>query len=111
VASPRRRAPALYEQIRRLYLDAGVLHADETGWRVKGQTWRLWCFTCANATYYQFDASRGHAALDQFFVDEFRGILVTDFSQAAQKSLTSTPSNSSAENRANIVSSSSTRSD
>ena len=26
-----------YEQIRRLCLDAGVLHADETGWRVEGQ--------------------------------------------------------------------------
>jgi transposase len=68
-----------YEQIRRLCLDAGVLHADETGWRVEGRTWWLWCFTCSNATFYLIDESRGHAALDEFFVDEFRGILVTDF--------------------------------
>jgi transposase len=68
-----------YEQIHRHCLDAGVLHADETGWRVDGRTWWLWCFTCADATYYQLDDSRGHPALDEFFVEEFRGVLVTDF--------------------------------
>jgi len=68
-----------YEQIHRHCLDAGVLHADETGWRVEGQTRWLWCFTCAEATYYWIDESRGHAALDEFFVGEFAGVLVTDF--------------------------------
>ena len=68
-----------YEQIHRHCLDAGVLHADETGWRVEGRTWWLWCFTCADATYYLIDESRGHPALDQFFVEEFGGVLVTDF--------------------------------
>lgn len=68
-----------YEQIRRLCLDAGVLHADETGWRVEGQTWWLWCFCCADATCYLIDESRGHPALDQFFVNEFAGVLVSDF--------------------------------
>jgi transposase len=68
-----------YEQIHRHCLDAGVLHADETGWRVEGQTWWLWCFTCADATFYLIDDSRGHEALDQFFLEEFSGILVTDF--------------------------------
>jgi transposase len=68
-----------YEQIHRHCLDAGVLHADETGWRVEGQTWWLWCFSCTDATYYLIDESRGHAALDEFFVEEFGGILVSDF--------------------------------
>jgi transposase len=68
-----------YEQIHRHCLDAGVLHADETGWRVEGRTWWLWCFTRADATYYLIDDSRGHPALDLFFVEQFRGILVTDF--------------------------------
>jgi transposase len=68
-----------YEQIRRCCLDAGVLHADETGWRVEGKTWWLWCFSTADATYYQLDPSRGHPALDQFFAAEFDGVLVTDF--------------------------------
>jgi transposase len=68
-----------YEQIRRCCLDAGVLHADETGWRVEGKTWWLWCFSTADATCYQLDRSRGHPALDRFFVSEFGGVLVSDF--------------------------------
>ncbi len=68
-----------YEQIHRHCLDAGVLHADETGWRVEGQTWWLWCFATTDATYYLIDESRGHAALDEFFVEEFAGVLVSDF--------------------------------
>jgi transposase len=68
-----------YEQIHRHCLDAGVLHADETGWRVEGETWWLWCFSTAEATFYQLDRSRGHPALDQFFVAEFDGVLVSDF--------------------------------
>ncbi len=68
-----------YEQIHRHCLDAGVLHADETGWRVEGRTWWPWCFASADATYYLFDQSRGHPALDQFFVEEFGGVLVSDF--------------------------------
>ena len=68
-----------YEQIRRCCLDAGVLHADETGWRVEGKTWWLWCFCGADATCYQLDRSRGHPALDKFFAAEFDGVLVTDF--------------------------------
>ena len=68
-----------YEQIHRHCLDAGVLFADETGWRVEGRTRWLWCFTTTDATFYLIDESRGHAALDQFFVEEFGGVLVTDF--------------------------------
>ncbi len=68
-----------YEAIHRHCLDAGVLHADETGWRVEGQTWWLWCFATTDATFYLIDESRGHAALDQFFVEEFDGVLVSDF--------------------------------
>jgi transposase len=68
-----------YEQVHRHCLDAGVLHADETGWRVEGRTWWLWCFACTDATFYLLDCSRGHPALDQFFVEEFDGVLVSDF--------------------------------
>jgi transposase len=68
-----------YEQIHRHCLDAGVLHADETGWRVEGQTWWLWCFSTDDATFYQLDRSRGHPALDKFFVSDFDGVLVSDF--------------------------------
>ena len=68
-----------YQQIHRHCLDAGVLHADETGWRVEGQTWWLWCFATTDATYYLIDEARGHPALEQFFVEECAGVLVSDF--------------------------------
>jgi transposase len=68
-----------YEQIHAECLGAAVLHADETGWRVNGKTHWLWCFTQSKATFYMIDSSRGHAALEKFFVEEFDGVLITDF--------------------------------
>ncbi len=68
-----------YEQIQAEGLDAAVLHADETGWRVNGKTHWLWCFSTRDSTYYMIDRSRGSPALMRFFTQEFNGTLVTDF--------------------------------
>ena len=68
-----------YEQLQREALLSAVLHADETGWRVNGQTRWLWCFTNDELTFYLIDHSRGSPALARFFVEEFGGTLVTDF--------------------------------
>lgn len=58
---------------------AAVLHGDETGWRVNGQTHWLWCFCDAHTTFYMVDRSRGSPALKKLFQETFEGILVTDF--------------------------------
>ena len=58
---------------------AGVVCADETGWRVSGLLHWLWCFTSQTATYYLIDRSRGEVAIKKFFAEAFAGILVTDF--------------------------------
>jgi transposase len=68
-----------YDEIRAQALNARVLHADETGWRVKGRSWWLWCFTTSALTYYLIDRCRGSPLLRKFFKREFRGILVSDF--------------------------------
>jgi len=68
-----------YEQIRQEALRSAVLHADESGWRVNGKTFWLWCFTTKNLTFYMIDRSRGSPALMKFFIEEFAGTLVTDF--------------------------------
>jgi transposase len=60
-------------------LRSAVLHADETGWRVNGTTYWLWCFASKDVTHYMIDRRRGSAALKKFFKDEFAGVLVTDF--------------------------------
>jgi transposase len=58
---------------------SAVLHADETGWRMNGKTWWLWCFANRLTCYYLLDPSRGSPALEKFFAEAFDGVLVTDF--------------------------------
>jgi transposase len=70
---------AWYLEIQTQALGSAVLHADETGWRVDGQTHGLWCFTTADLTDSLIDPSRGGPALKRFFKTEFAGVLVTDF--------------------------------
>jgi len=68
-----------YEQIGREAKQSAHLHADETGWRVNGQTYWLWCFANAQVCYYMIDRCRGSPALQKFFTAVFEGVLITDF--------------------------------
>ena len=68
-----------YEEIRTSCLESGVLHADESGWRVDGQTEWLWCFATPKETYYLIHPTRSEQALNEFFKDYFDGVLVSDF--------------------------------
>lgn len=70
---------AWYDEIHEQALSGAVLHGDETGWRVNGQTHWLWCFSNAELTYYLIDRCRGSPALKKFFKSEYDGVLVTDF--------------------------------
>ena len=68
-----------YEQIADQLRSTACLHADETGWRVNGQTHWLWCFCDPLSCFYLIDRSRGGPALERFFTDAFEGTLVSDF--------------------------------
>jgi transposase len=68
-----------YEQLHRESLDAAVLNADETGWRVNGKGHWLWCFTTPRTTFYLIDRKRGKPVVARFFRKAFCGTLVTDF--------------------------------
>ncbi len=68
-----------YEQIGREAKQSAHLHADETGWRVNGQTYWLWCFANGQVCYYMIDRCRGSPALQKFFTEAFDGVLITDF--------------------------------
>ena len=70
---------AWYEQIGRQAKQSTHLHADETGWRVQGQTCWLWCFANQQVCYYMIDRCRGSPALQKFFTEAFEGVLITDF--------------------------------
>jgi len=72
----RRQAEVLegwYQQIAEQAKKSAHLHADETGWRVNGQTHWLWCFANGQVCYYMIDRSRGSPALQKFFAEEVRG--------------------------------------
>ncbi len=68
-----------YQQIHREALAAGVLNADETGWRVNGKGHWLWCFTTPRLTCYLIDRRRGKPVVARFFRKAFGGTLVSDF--------------------------------
>jgi len=70
---------AWYEEILEDIQTSGVLHADETGWRVNGQTHWLWCFTCRVATLFTIERSRAGPVVLEFLKDQFAGVLVSDF--------------------------------
>lgn len=66
---------AVWEEVRR----SGVLHADETGWRVMGKTWWLWCFAAKGAVLYVIDRTRASPVVLEVLGEVFRGVLVCDF--------------------------------
>ena len=68
-----------YEEIGKQAKSSATLHADETGWRVDGDTHWLWCFCNHQSCYYLIDESRGSDVLRAFFTEIYRGVLITDF--------------------------------
>jgi len=70
---------AWYEEITQDIQKAGVLHGDETGWRVNGKTHWLWCFTSINATIFTVEKSRAGPVVLEFIKECFSGVFVSDF--------------------------------
>ena len=69
-----------YEQIAEEAKRSAYLHADETGWRVRGRTCWLWCFANGHVCYYLIDRNRGSpVSCSSFFGEAFDGILLHDF--------------------------------
>jgi len=68
-----------YEEIIDDIQQAGVLHGDETGWRVNGKTHWLWCFTGCNATIFTIERSRASPVVLEFIKECFAGVFVSDF--------------------------------
>ncbi len=70
---------AWYEEIVEDINDAGVLHGDESGWRVNGKTHWLWCFTTPIATLFAIEKSRAGPVILKYIKDIFDGVLISDF--------------------------------
>ncbi|MCP4298634.1 MAG: IS66 family transposase [Proteobacteria bacterium] len=68
----------VYQQLQEDIKSAKVLHADETGWRVKGNNWWLWVFGSLDTAYYTIDSSRGKDVVCRVMGEIFQGVLVVD---------------------------------
>jgi hypothetical protein len=68
-----------YERLQLVLRAAGVVHADETGWRTNGQNGYLWTLTNAQHTLYHVDRSRGGKVIADLLGEAFGGTLVSDF--------------------------------
>jgi transposase len=68
----------VYEEILADIKQAKILHADETGWRVKGKNWWLWVFGSTESAIYTIDKSRGKDVVHRILGGFFIGVLVVD---------------------------------
>jgi hypothetical protein len=76
-----------YQSLETLIRTSSLLHIDETGWRVWGQAYWLWCFTSAKSqvAYYLISPSRASPVLKTVLGEFFPGVLVCDFFGAYNK--------------------------
>lgn len=56
-----------------------VLHGDETGWRMDGNPWQLWCFCNRSLVYFHLDPSRGAKVPKAILGQDYHGIMHADF--------------------------------
>lgn len=57
---------------------AGVVHADETGWRIQRLNAWLWVFASKDVTVYTIRTSRGSDVPEKILGEDFSGTLVVD---------------------------------
>lgn len=55
-----------------------VVHTDDTGWRIDGDSAWLWVFATLEMTLYRIDRSRGAGVVVQVLGSDFEGCLVSD---------------------------------
>ena len=67
-----------WEQLRASIQAASQVHADETGWRLRGAYECLWVATTALAACYRIDPHRSQAAAKELLGDEFGGFVICD---------------------------------
>jgi hypothetical protein len=72
------RALPTYEWLIDALRKAGVVHADETGWRISRRNAWLWVFASKDITIYAIRFSRGHEVPADMLGDDFDGVLIVD---------------------------------
>jgi len=68
-----------YDRLQLVLRAAGVVHADETGWRMGGKNGYLWALTNEKHTLYHVDRSRSGKVIADLLGEACGGTLVSDF--------------------------------
>jgi transposase len=68
----------VYDEILNGVKNSRILHADETGWRVRGRNWWLWVFGTPDTAYFTVDKTRGSDVVRRVVGEIFFGVLVVD---------------------------------
>ena len=68
-----------YDRLKLVLRAAGVVHADETGWRIDGQNGYLWTLTNDTHTLYHVNRSRSGKVIADLLGEAFGGTLISDF--------------------------------
>lgn len=56
-----------------------TLHGDETGWKMDGHRWQMWCCCNASLAFFHADKSRGSKVVIGLLGKNFAGLLHCDF--------------------------------
>lgn len=75
----------LYEELLKRMKRSKVLHVDETGWKMSGQSRWLWKFANQNVSINQILKGRGQKDLEEVLGKRFDGVLIADFLSAYNK--------------------------
>ena len=67
-----------YQQLLLRLRASEVVHVDETGWKVAGQTAWLWVFTNDSLSVYTIDPTRAHEVVERILGEDFAGVLGCD---------------------------------
>lgn len=68
----------IYNEILQDIKNGATLHADETGWRIRGKNWWLWVFGTQDSACFTVDKTRGSAVVRRVLGEIFLGLLVVD---------------------------------
>ena len=68
-----------YDRLKLVLRAAGVVHADETGWRIAGRNGYLWTLTNDTHTLYHVNRSRSGKVIADLLGEAFGGTRVSDF--------------------------------
>lgn len=74
-----RRLEPVYQGIAATLPHQKALHGDETGWKMDGAKWYLWCFCNRHFIFYYPSPSRGSKVVKELLGEDFDGILMADF--------------------------------